>query len=225
MHNFIHIHIPKNGGSSIEKTLEDYNLENNTYLNGETLREDSTYRQLKLNFGKLLNNYHVFSIIRNPYMRALSIWQYNIKRNHGIIKSDVKDGLAKTWAKQSLIFDFNDFCKQYFAIGFPRSLTTHYEIPQFHYLRDFDFKLPENLYLLSLERIETDIEILSKLSGIQLQVYNVNKSSYKKNPIEYYNQESVETVQAIFHDDFEMLGYSRNLDDLHKPPTLNQGIS
>jgi len=218
MSNFIHIHIPKNGGTSLEETLNDYNLETNKHLTGESFRDDTTYRQLKLNFGKYLDNYHVFSVIRNPYMRALSIWQYNTKINYNIIKSDSNDGLAKTWAKQSLIFDFNDFCKQYFAVGLPRSLTTHYEIPQFHYLRDFDFKLPKNLHLLSLERINTDIETLSRLSRKKLQVYDVNKSKYKKDPIEYYSQKSIEIIQAIFHDDFEMLGYSRDLKDLHNPP-------
>lgn len=218
MGNFVHIHIPKTGGSSLEKTLEDYNLETNSYPNGKQFRDDTTYRQLKLNFGESLDDYHVFSVIRNPYMRALSIWQYVTKRNYNIIQSDVENGVAKTWAKQSLIFNFNDFCEQYFAVGLPRSLTTHYEIPQFHYLRDFNFTLPKDLHLLCLENIKNDIEILSQLSKKNLQVYNINKSSYKKDPVEYYNQRSVEIVQAIFYDDFEFLGYSRSLKDLHNPP-------
>ena len=218
MSSFIHIHIPKTGGSSIEKTLEDHNLELNVYSNGTAFRDDTTYRQLRLNFGQALDNYHIFSVIRNPYMRALSIWQHTTKRYYEIIKSDLENGLAAKWAKQSLIFDFNDFCEKYFAVGFPRTLNTYYEISQFHYLRDFDFKLPENLHLLALEKIETDIEILSNLSGKQLQIYNINKSSYKKDSKYYYNRRSVEIVQSIFYDDFEMLGYSRNLEDLYNPP-------
>jgi hypothetical protein len=220
MNNFIHVHIPKNGGSSIEKTLEDYCLETNSYLNGKPFRDDTTYRQLKLNFGESLNKYHVFSIIRNPYMRALSIWKYNVKRNYDIIKLDVKTGLAATWARQSLIFNFNDFCEQYFAIGLPRSLPTHYENTQFHYIRDFDFTLPKDLHLLCLENIKNDIKILSRLAKIELQVYDINKSSYKKDPIKYYNQRSVEIIQAIYHDDFEFFGYSRRLEDLNKMPML-----
>lgn len=218
MKRFIHIHVPKCGGTSIEKTLEEHNLEHTTYPSGIEFRDDTTYRQLCFGFGNLLSNYNVFSITRNPYARALSTWHYYNKRLHETIKQDVNGGLASLWARQNLLFKFEDFCEKYYAVGIQTPMYTHYANTQFHYLRDHNHKMCNNILLFSIEQYNDCVLKLSSLCNKRLTMHRENTSNYKKPIVDYFTSRSIQIIKAMFHDDFVHLGYSNHIDDILNPP-------
>lgn len=78
-HNFIFLHVPKTGGTSIEKALDshydidrfDYHFwheESKHWSVHFTLQEMIRYKQIK----KPVNKYFVFSVVRNPWERIVS---------------------------------------------------------------------------------------------------------------------------------------------------------
>jgi hypothetical protein len=225
MEKFIHVHIPKCGGTSIEKTLEEYNLKLTTYPSGIVIRDHSTYRQLCFGLNNHLDNYTVFSLTRNPYARALSTWHYYNKRLIEIIKQDVEGGLAAQWAKQNLFLRFEDFCEQYYAVVDQTPMIyTHYSHTQFHYLRDNNHTISDKILLFSVEQYKDCILKLSSLSGKDLRMHKENTSKYKNPIVEYFTDRSIQIIKAMFHDDFVYLGYSNHINDILNPPMLKSSI-
>jgi len=219
MKKFIHIHVPKCGGTSIEKTLNEHNLKYTTFPSGVEVYNHSTYRQLCFGFGDQLDNYTVFSLTRNPYARALSTWHYYNKKLFEIIKQDIKGGLAAQWAKQNLLFNFENFCEKYYAVVDQTPMIhTHYAHTQFHYLIDNSHTISNSILLFSVEQYKDCILKLSSLSGKVLNMHRENTSNYKKPIVEYFTNRSIEIVKAMFHDDFVHLGYSKHIDDILNLP-------
>jgi hypothetical protein len=70
--NFLFIHIPKTGGTSINNTFEKNNLK--TWNTVEDYGHDPLYILKKNNI--INNNTFIFSIVRNPYTRAFSYWKH-----------------------------------------------------------------------------------------------------------------------------------------------------
>ena len=70
--NFLFIHIPKTGGTSINNTFEKNNLK--TWNTVKDYGHDPLYI---LKDNNIINNKtFIFSIVRNPYTRAFSYWKH-----------------------------------------------------------------------------------------------------------------------------------------------------
>jgi hypothetical protein len=70
--NFLFIHIPKTGGTSINNTFEKNNLK--TWNTVKNYGHDPLY--ILKNNNTVDNNTFIFSIVRNPYTRAFSYWKH-----------------------------------------------------------------------------------------------------------------------------------------------------
>ena len=70
--NFLFIHIPKTGGTSINNTFEKNNLK--TWNTVKDYGHDPLY--ILKNNNIINNNTFIFSIVRNPYTRAFSYWKH-----------------------------------------------------------------------------------------------------------------------------------------------------
>ena len=70
--NFLFIHIPKTGGTSINNTFEKNNLK--TWNTVKNYGHDPLY--ILKNNNIVDNNTFIFSIVRNPYTRAFSYWKH-----------------------------------------------------------------------------------------------------------------------------------------------------
>ena len=70
--NFLFIHIPKTGGTSINNTFKKNNLK--TWNTVKDYGHDPLY--ILKNNNIINNDTFIFSIVRNPYTRAFSYWKH-----------------------------------------------------------------------------------------------------------------------------------------------------
>lgn len=75
--NILFIHIPKTSGTYIENQLKKYEIgENLGYIEHlSTYKQHLTYKQYKELYGEKINEYFIFTIIRNPYDRLYSAYK------------------------------------------------------------------------------------------------------------------------------------------------------
>ena len=80
--NFIFVHIPKCGGTSIESVFDSTaHIKNVTgQHNGTTWRKHMTLKTHELLFPDL-ENYFKFSVVRNPWSMTVSMYTYMWKSN------------------------------------------------------------------------------------------------------------------------------------------------
>ena len=201
----LYIRIPKAGSCSI---LEIVNKEPTLiYHDGfmyhrECPRLASSAKKLygDVRFDKLFK----FSIVRNPYSRAVSCWQY--LTNH------------PEWRKTPHFkpTTFNEFCNKLICteitnkdLTYNTSCCNHYSWhtqPQFEHLYDLDGKLLID-YVGKVETLQSDLDnILDKLQLPRKRVGYLNTTKHK-HYTEYYDDETREIVAKKYAKDIEYFGY------------------
>lgn len=203
-HKYVYIHIPKTGGSSIEKFL---NLQNKDKLWSTTdflISKNIKYafQHLPISLIKTyflntkdFNSYFKFTFVRHPYDRCLSefFWLANVKAPNNQ-KRDLSSGAFSFW------------------------LLTYYNQPRNdHNLNQSDFILDENGNIIvnfigKLENINEDLNKIIKILNInkpisELGYENKNNINYNKN--EYLTKNNKDLIYIRFKKDFEILGYKR----------------
>lgn len=188
--NFLFVHIPKTAGTSVVNTFKKYNLK--TWNNVDDYGHDPI-TELKKN-NKVDENTFIFSIVRNPYTRALSYWHhFNINNN--------------------LNYSFIDFLssvenKEFFNKT-PWSMYTQsfflYENNNLSVTKIYNF---ENL--IELEK-DFNIELSHERKGIYMRMDNVCQQI--KND---FNKKFVSKINKIYEEDFINFGYDTilNIRDL-----------
>lgn len=211
-----YIHIPKTGGTTIESMLpgvfpneligiEPWDKQTNNLANlfGNNLQH-LTYKEiidLKPEVEK--DNYFVFTTVRNPYERVVSMVGWRNKR----------------WTKKMEITqsEFNKYIKELELRWIKNKLLLH-EIPQYKFL-DEDLKCVD--YILKLDEInESKIEEMEKM--MKIKNYNTNfkfnydknkilMKSFHKNYIEYFNKnkKAIELINKIYYMDFRIFNYPK----------------
>jgi glycosyltransferase involved in cell wall biosynthesis len=151
--------------------------------------------------------------VRNPYTRILSLYLHITRSGK----------LSKLWKKKLNVDDdfirFKDFLYRIHEIGaknidahiFP--ISTHSFIDEVLYDHVIRF---ENFYADVQNLIEANF---SKEDNIILEHHGVKTDSTKKVG-EFYDEECTDLVQEIYRQDFDVLGYSKCLDDVTELPTL-----
>lgn len=186
----IFIHIPKNAGTSIITLLNDgqkIEQEHNPYW--DYFRSDSIR----------FNSYHVFCVIRNPWDRLLSA--YNYLSNGGNKNSD--ENLSNFINSECL--DFHDFVMNW--LDYDKINNVKVLNPQFMYIYDYHNKkiMVENI--LRYESLDADFSLFQKKLDISEQLPWINKSK-KMNYIDSYTKEMIERVGELYQFDINLLGYS-----------------
>eukprot|EP01084_Bolivina_argentea_P061059 111592_1 len=199
---FIFIHIPKTGGSSIE------NLFFNRHLDSEhkTMKEYLHYYRYR--------KYFKFSFVRNPYLRIISMFIYF---KEGGNKKHDKWKMCKIFAEFN---DLDDFI--HYLINKQHNIKDH---EFFSNLSQTDY-LFYNKYTVDFigkfEDFEQDIKRLMnklnlKITAIPHDNYNGNKSKYDGLLV---TPKFIEFVNNSLHDDFKNFGY--NQINITKSITLKQ---
>ena len=191
-HNFKFIHIPKTGGSSVEKVF-DLQKPENLYIPGFTNNIGGCWFAPQHFTHKLINismphcrNWFSFTITRNPYTKIISDYFF-INKNfyNNEIKEFNEDKFVEWFKNELLRFDID------------------HKLPQSFFLDE-----PVNM-ILKFERLEEDFKQLSSYLKIEKSLIHDNKSLYNKEDIA--NQLSLKTRELIytnFRKDFEAFGYS-----------------
>jgi hypothetical protein len=180
--NFIFIHIPKNAGSSIYKSLGLKNVEHHTHK----YIIDKQCKNLEL------DNMFQFAFARNPWDRFLSLYFYMFQ--------------GPDWQKEKdpNIIDFPTFvrlyCNDYTIIGH-RVWQVHYK-PQIEWL---DLKLID--FIGRFESLQEDFNtVCDRINIPRKELPHQNKTNHKHYS-EYYNKKTRDMIAKKYKEDIEYFGY------------------
>jgi len=189
-HRCIFIHIPKNAGTSVIKLL-----------GGNSGRRDHlTYLIFRKANRRKFDSYFKFAIVRNPWDRATSI--YNYLRAGGNGKNDRY--IASVIADRKM--SFQRFIQEYLT---PQRLHEH---PLFRPQHAFVYDVAGTLqvdHLCRFETISDDIAVVKerlKLKG-ELPFSNRSRSGDYR---QFYQDDAqlIDRISELYSEDVDRLGYS-----------------
>ncbi|MDB2591999.1 sulfotransferase family protein [Candidatus Pelagibacter bacterium] len=206
--NIVFIHIPKTGGTSIidelenkiglqllKKTSQILNFTNK----GPISFSHNSYLNL-LHFGIVNNNFHnssyKFCIVRNPYHRTISLFNYfkDIK----IIDKNI---------------EFEKFLDEVYLKRPPIGIYNHIGIsqsnPQTDWILDLNGKfLVDDMFKLEeLDKFINNFKDRFKVN-LDIKVQNTSNKHITFEKIEK-NKSIMEKIEKIYDKDFELLGYNK----------------
>jgi len=204
--NAVFIHIPRTAGRYIARRLS---LERLIYPH----RARKLFRQEgRVTFGhqnylrlierglvsrKFSNDAFIFTFVRNPFVRAVSHYHHAKLKGEQIVP------------QVSSFIEFTRRIDSYYRFLKPKQRGYRGKkafSPQVESIRNVPVS-----FVGRYERLETDLEILSRIFGTPLQKVDAIGST-KHGPFEeYYNKESEENIRKYYAEDFERFGYDDHL--------------
>lgn len=201
--HLLFIHIPKTGGSSLERYLEedDYQIlrkghasndifpkhmvnECSTSPQHQTYATLYTYRdQLNLLFD---DNLKLYTIVRNPYTRIMSDLFFLKRITPKSTKEEVTNAVSE------------------FINELPHENDNH-NIPQYDFLIDKDGNLVKEIVILNTETLSSDVKTYFNANLYYKELQNTIKVNYFK----YLNMESIWLINNAYPNDFELFGYKK----------------
>jgi len=200
--NILFIHIPKTGGSSLEKYFSvKYNVPLNLKslmstekIKGFADKPEITSSLQHLTYNTIIkykdffkidtNNIKIITIVRNPYNKVMSDLFYLKKINIDTTKEEVYDKI-KEYLKEK---------------------HDNHVVPQYTFITDENEKLIENIKILHTETLNCDmINLGYKDFNIKMNM-NPNTVNYE----DYLNEDSINLINEIYNKDFEILNYEKN---------------
>lgn len=203
--NFIFIHIAKNGGSSIQKTLGKYGVKSLKRTRFNEMLTRLPYQKppekmvhlphvdanwLRTRVGpQLFDSMFSFAIVRNPFDQLVSRYEF------------IKATETHHFYQAANRLDFGDF-------------LTHQKWRDLNFCKSQYSKVTDrngNLIVSKIFRFEHFNDILNELSPI-LKLKNITKVPHENRSIrkpyqEYYTKNSIQFVEKNFQADLEKFGY------------------
>ena len=197
-HNFIFIHIPKTGGSSIH-SMFNYSVPKPYVDSSGRERDHFTALDYKHRIPDY-HNYFKFTFVRNPWDKLVSEYLF------------FKLG-TELWKPPHRIIDlkklsFKEFIASVQNINF--DIQTHYS--KSHYIPQSDYILDENLdicvdFIGRFESFSRDLQTVYNRINIPLpDIPHVNKTKHG-HYTEYYDEETKQIVAEIYAKDIEYFNY------------------
>lgn len=191
------LHVPKTAGKSISAYIMKHGANHKTLhpSSHATLKE---MQDLGVDLGT------TFAVFRNPYSRAVSLYRFLFeldirKVTEGATdyfhkKPDFSwhDNLINTYGK----LDFVSFCKE--LPWMPLGIEQHHYLP-----------VGKKLFI---EKLDDDFKFIQSMLGSTEPLYKFN-STNNNNWHSYYDKESQEIIAETYKQDFEQLGYSKDINN------------
>jgi hypothetical protein len=200
-YRFIFIHIPKTGGTSIEKYFGEFDI-------------DSNYKHRTHNYflGNLpdYSNYHKFTIVRNPFDLLVSQFKWNcsIRAWSNFFN---KDTSFEDYLNKIISFNYNDV--KHLRSKHKKTMWINKSF--FHNNIDIQKKQQLDILkpvdkldtILRFENIQDDFTNLCECLNIPIKkLPHLNKTN-RKHYSEYYTDKTRKIVNERFKDDIEYFGY------------------
>ncbi|XCF07730.1 sulfotransferase family 2 domain-containing protein [Tamlana crocina] len=202
-HKFIFIHIPKNAGTSIQEALKSVKEKREHWVVSQTTKhqslqdllkiyEDSSWLEKKVKDFDFLN-YFKFAVVRNPFERMVSLYNY-------LNKSKVRNEICSVNGFEHFVHLFEDKNSWVSKLHSAKS--------QLSYITDLEGKIAADYIgkYEDLSSFKTDIEANFdfKLNLKWLNVSNVHKFDYRS----YYSNEIQSIIEKEFLEDLNMFNYN-----------------
>lgn len=181
-HKFLFLHLPKTGGTSINKFFND-KFDNNERDFGHPYLSDYKCD----NF----DDYFKFTIVRNPYDRLVSAFFY--MKKYSKFQADIN--FRKKWKLEDDTFESFVIEKLPIIVGNKNTRPRHFK-PQ------VDFGTAGLDYIGSFLTMQDDMNFICDKIGTDRQdLPHVNSSNHKRYD-RYYNKELLDIVKTLYFQDF-----------------------
>ncbi len=179
---FIFIHINKTAGTSIGNAI------------GLPVKHHQTAREVIARIGKdKWNKAYKFTLVRNPWDKVVSHYEYRLKRNKTEVASrniSFPEWVKKTYGQDKDPFYYNN----------PKSFQ-----PQVEWLKDDEDKISVD-FVGKFESINEDFNQIKSVIGLDAELPHLNASK-RAGYQTYYDDETREIVAHWFREDIEVFGY------------------
>jgi chondroitin 4-sulfotransferase 11 len=183
---FIFCHIPKNAGRSITKILRPYKT--------RQWGSHRTFEKLREIMPKEVKEYYKFCVIRNPWDRTVS--NYNYAKKH--IKNRYKDDISFEWFIDNIIVSQKSSkTLGYDFAGYPSDQMTH--------IVDKNNNVMEINFFVRYENLINDINKVGK--DLNIKFMPLSGQYREKSYREFYNDETQKIVGDRFSRDIEYFKY------------------
>ena len=199
----IFTHPPKCGGTSIEDKLGFLLLREkhpsvHAFKHGSLEMHVNAMKQK----GFRLKPFFKFSIIRNPWDRSVSFYNHTKYKEYYYYLNEVPNIEMPLYVKDSIKLTFKEFVLKYFKKNFNSDVSTK---PYMFFNNRFFLD-----YVIKLEFLKTDINLIKDKLQINLDIPHLNNSDQyieRKDYREYYDDETEDFVRNMFKWDIEEFGY------------------
>lgn len=202
---FIFTHPPKCGGTSIEELLGFLRLRNE-YPHIHSFKHGS----LEMHFDKIKSknleprNFFKFSIIRNPWSRAVSFYNHLRYKEYDHFSKNPSPLGMPAYILDSRIMTFKDYCFKYYKNNFNSEVST-----KPYMLSKGKFSLD---YVIKLESLKEDFFSIKEKIGVtsDLEIPHLNNSDQyinRKHYKQYYDKETQEFIGNLFKWDIKFFNY------------------
>ena len=182
------LHIPKTGGTSIEKFLVSHGYDisfftstGSIYINGHT-PQHCTFKEIK-ELNLIDEKFKIFTVVRDPVGRVISEYAYLKSLDHPIIRN----------------IDTNDEFLDLFLNMKNYSLFDNHNLSQFEFLSDSNGQIPEEIKIFRFFDIDGIEEFLG-LTG--LANFNCLK---KRNNSTSFSEQQINRIKEFYRMDYEIL--------------------
>ncbi len=216
-HRVAHIHIPKTAGTTIEQQFADLGDMpwNTSSWYGRIRRPDRWYEDHHLTLCELRQRspdevrwLDMFAVVRNPYQRLISEYRWRHKlvfeqkvpeltafESFDAMIAAVPRDLAHNWYRYIAVADRDH-----------ANVLVHLR-PQWQYVCDATGRLDPRVEIVRFERLRDDLEPLYRRWGVASRPFGGPSAPFDL--AEYYTDESLAVVNAVYERDFEWFGYER----------------
>jgi hypothetical protein len=185
--NYLFIHVPKCGGTSVENQLGVFHGH----------RSATYFKSYDQDFFK---SAFKFSLVRNPYDRLVSGFHY--------LRYHTTSSLNHKWVAENIgrFREFHEFAEALEEKWFMRKITgwKHF-VPQWYFVCDDRFKLLTD-YIGRLEDFDEFAGEVARRSNVKIR-NEVHRASDRRPWREYYSDRARSVVADVYAKDFRIFGY------------------
>ena len=199
-YNIAYINNPKVGCTTIKRSLIGYDVDN--------IHDHKHFSKIKD------QNASIFTVVRNPFVRALSGYLNKI----GLERDDPytwKNFTKRYGISESDNISFKEFLTFLDQDKEPETIDPHFRQQYFNI--SFDTLKPN--FIGRLESMK-DVEIYLSAFKVRIETRDGNKTEAKKKLEKYYDEDIIELVKRIYSRDFENFGYSTDFNNNNYLPPI-----
>lgn len=194
-YNLLFIHIPKNAGTTIENIFSMYSNPSSLWSGSELVLDEGNFAPQHLNYS-LLNKYFTdvdfskmikFTFVRNPYSRAISLFNWNLKRSYYKPKFDNKFTNR----------EFSNFLKEFVS-----KQDSSHKLPQsFYFDCEYDF-------VGRVENFKEDFTNFLAKYNIPIKYKGQHDNKTNSNQIlDKLSLENIDLINKLYEEDFKRFNY------------------